>query len=440
MKETRLHRMARFPNEGMDAMQSMLAALAPLMIGIRRQAAPPLHFGAQRLHRMHVLVMGPHQPSQPASPSDDLEQVLPRLNRWPAEAKARPILGEILRGEKGEWYERMGNRIRPLRQLASGPNGEVLEVPGRSALDGEPASADADATEEREEHDEPHAAPADAREAAQPQRPAPSGTAFRRLLAQPGTWRVLPFGSFKLLLASQLSHPARLRDSHRIPCHLEVFEALALQRVDALARAILGETAGPTDLQPLTPALVAQLELAELLPAPTRVPPFSPEQGSVRPGQRFFRLTIANDPTASAAPAQAANAATGDPLTSTPAETPGPAVSPRTTSIPVPLLQPWEFCRSREEAITRVIESDSAWARITRPLRRMIHRAAFRRWQLLLSGRSADEQLWSVPPPRAWFGDPWLREWARQTLELGGYDSAVLLSEWEIFWARKMRP
>src|SRR5688572_1262177 len=109
MNDTRLRRMGRLPSEGMDAMQSMLAALAPLMIGIRRQATPPLRFGAQRLHRMHVLVMGPHQSFEAPSPSDDLEQVLPRLNRWPAEAKARPILGEILRGEKGEWFERIGN-------------------------------------------------------------------------------------------------------------------------------------------------------------------------------------------------------------------------------------------------------------------------------------------------------------------------------------------
>jgi hypothetical protein len=37
-------------------------------------------------------------------------------------------------------------------------------------------------------------------------------------------------------------------------------------------------------------------------------------------------------------------------------------------------------------------------------------------------------------------GDAWLRDWARQTLELGGYDSVVMLPEWEIFWARKLSP
>lgn len=415
-------------------MQSMLAALAPLMIGIRRQATPPLRFGAQRLHRMHVLVMGPHQAFEAPSPSDDLEQVLPRLNRWPAEAKARPILGEILRGEKGEWYERIGNRIRPLRQLVSGPNGEVLEVPSDYvAENGREQAADTEVREESAVEEEP-----EAREGAQ--RGASMTTGFRRLIAEPGTWRVLPFGCFKLLLASQLSFPSRLRDSHRVPCHLEVFEAIMPQRIDALARAILGEAAGPTDLQPLTPALVAQLGLAQLLPAPVRVPPFSPEQGLVRPGQRFFRLVVANDPTAPPPATAGASAAVPNSQNeTTSAQTPGPGTSARATAIPVHLLQPWEFCRSREEAIALLLQSDSWWARMTRPLRRMLHRGALRRWQLFLSGRSTDEQLWSLPPPRAWLGDAWLREWARYTLEAGGYDSAVMLPEWEIFWSRKTR-
>src|SRR5262245_29687931 len=129
MNDTRLHRLNGFPNDGMDAMRSMFAALAPLMVGIRRQPAPPLRFGAQRLHRMHVLVMQPQHEFETRSRADDLDQVLPRLDCWPTEAQARPVLGEILRGEQGDWYERIGNRIRPLRQLAAGPNGEVLEVP-----------------------------------------------------------------------------------------------------------------------------------------------------------------------------------------------------------------------------------------------------------------------------------------------------------------------
>jgi len=250
-------------------------------------------------------------------------------------------------------------------------------------------------------------------------------TAFRRLLVTPGAWRVLHFGLFKPLLAPQLTHATRLRDSHRLPCHVEVFEAIAPQRIDALARAILGDTAGPTELQPLTPAVVAQLELAPLLPAPSRVPPFSPEQGTVRPGQRFFRLRIANDPTISST----ASAASTSVVAPEPETGPAPSTPTlsRTISIPVSLLRPWEFCRSREEAIALLLQAGSWWARCTRPLRRWFYRGAIRRWQLLLSGRSADEQLWCVPPPACWMGDAWLREWARHTLELGGYDSTAML-------------
>lgn len=436
MKDTRLRKMGRIPNEGMDAMQNMLAALAPLIIGIRRQAAPPLRFGTQRLHRMHVLVMGAQPPVETSTPSDDLEQVLPQLHRWPAEAKARPILGEILRGEQGEWFERLGNRIRPLKQLASGPNGEVLEVPDNYA-----AESDASRTSEDDESEGP------AREVRTPRAeqqeatsPKPAASAFRRLIAEPGTWRVLPFGQFKPLLASQLAHPERLRDSHRIPCHLEIFEAITSQRVEVMARAILGDAAGPTDLQPLTSALIAQLELAQLVPAAPRIPAYVPEQGLVRPGQRFFHLTVASDPTAAPTTESASeNVSELERATeATTAQSSAPAPT-RSTTIPVQLLQPWEFCRTREEAIARLLECNSWWARSTRGFRRFFSRNSFRRWQLLLSGRNADEQLWCVPPPAEWLGDAWLQEWAGHTLELAGYDAKAMLPEWEIFWARKVR-
>jgi hypothetical protein len=433
MNDTRLHRLNGFTNDGMDAVRSMVAALAPLMVGIRRQPAPPLRFGAQRLHRMHVLVMQPQHEFETRSRADDMDQVLPRLDCWPTEAQARPVLGEILRGEQGDWYERIGNRIRPLRQLAAGPSGEVLEVP-KGYMFNRVASTQTTDEEPADEERQQEETIAEER-----LREGPAFTAFRSLVTGPGIWRVVPFGFFKSILAAQLSHPDRLRDSHRIPCHVEIFEAIAAQRIDALARAILGDSAGPTELQPLTPALVAQLELAQLLPAPSRVPPYSPEQGPVRPGQRFFRLRIANDPTAQA-PASNGSAASATQLNSIPSDGTQSATPSRVVSIPVQLLRPWEYCRSREEATALLLRGYSLWARLTRPLRRLIHRRAFRQWQLLLSGRSADEQLWSISPPRGWLGDPWLREWARHTLELGGYDSAVLLSEWEIFWGRKLRP
>ena len=60
-----------------------------------------------------------------------------------------------------------------------------------------------------------------------------------------------------------------------------------------------------------------------------------------------------------------------------------------------------------------------------------------KKWHALLSGKTADEQLWAVKPPRGAFADTRIRRWAEQTLQLGGYDVARMLVEWEIHWRRK---
>ena len=61
----------------------------------------------------------------------------------------------------------------------------------------------------------------------------------------------------------------------------------------------------------------------------------------------------------------------------------------------------------------------------------------FRKWRVLLCGRSFDEQLWEVRPPRGAPSHRIVRQWARTTLELAGYDATTMLLEWEIFWRRK---
>jgi len=55
----------------------------------------------------------------------------------------------------------------------------------------------------------------------------------------------------------------------------------------------------------------------------------------------------------------------------------------------------------------------------------------------LLGAKDLEEQLWAVRPPHGSVRDPSVREWARQTLDSAGYDSRVMLREWEIFWRRK---
>jgi len=111
------------------------------------------------------------------------------------------------------------------------------------------------------------------------------------------------------------------------------------------------------------------------------------------------------------------------------------------TTIPEQLIKPWEFQISREEALYDMLaaaSSRSAPLAFIRDLTdRFGHRQAWRKWQALLAGKSLDEQLWAVRPPRGLISGAAVRDWARQTLEQAGYDPRVMLAEWEIFWRRK---
>ena len=193
------------------------------------------------------------------------------------------------------------------------------------------------------------------------------------------------------------------------------------------------------ELQPLTPAVVAQLDSRRFRAGQRAAIHPGAGCGSARPavlpadgGQRSHGEFAATAVGASVSPSPAVATPNG--------KVPGHAAAPSAskTEIPALLLRPWEFRRTRDETIAGLRRASSWVARLTRPLRRLCYHAEFRKWQLLLSGRSAEEQLWGVPPPRGWLGDPWLRDWARHTLELGGYDSNVLLAEWEVFWGRKV--
>jgi hypothetical protein len=74
-------------------------------------------------------------------------------------------------------------------------------------------------------------------------------------------------------------------------------------------------------------------------------------------------------------------------------------------------------------------------------LRRLLHCLAFRRelrrWQVLLSGKSVDEQVSSVRPPRGGLMHPLVQLWTKNAIELAGYDPRKMLTEWQVFWRRK---
>jgi len=64
-------------------------------------------------------------------------------------------------------------------------------------------------------------------------------------------------------------------------------------------------------------------------------------------------------------------------------------------------------------------------------------RREFRKWQVLLNGKSADEQLWAVRPPRGGLTHRFVLAWVESAMELGGYDPRNMLTEWQVFWKRK---
>jgi len=115
------------------------------------------------------------------------------------------------------------------------------------------------------------------------------------------------------------------------------------------------------------------------------------------------------------------------------------------TAIPEQWIKPWEFQISREEALydmRAAAFSRGGLLAFIRSLtnwfgRRAALREAWRKWQALLAGKSLDEQLWAVRPPRGTIGRPAVRDWALRTLERAGYDTRVMLVEWEIYWRRK---
>jgi len=372
-------------------------------VAIQRETAPPVCFGQSRLQRMRVIFVEPEQASGIREVAGEPAfEVLPRLPARPHHRALQPRLvnGEILRGENDELYERIGNRIRRLRVLAAGPNGEVIDI-ARS----EPPA------------EQPPAQPND-----KPPPVTDLSASFRRLLPEPGQWRVVPFGAFSQVLAPQLTHPERLRESHRLPCHAEVFEVTAPQQAEQLATAILGQKAAG-QLQLLTPAVIAQLQLGALLPPP-RLRSAQRAPGMLLPGDRLFHLRLANDPTA------------GEPEPS-----PDESAPSLKTSIPDRFAKPWEFQLSREEALYDLSRAATWIGSLGNKLRRLVHCFAFqrelRKWQILLSGKTADEQLWSVRPPHDGLTHRFVHAWAERALQLAGYDPRNMLTEWQVFWRRK---
>jgi hypothetical protein len=269
-------------------------------------------------------------------------------------------------------------------------------------------------------------------------RPAPTHhggyLASRRLFPEPGHECIVSWEHVGSLLAGQLAHPERLHPSHRLRCRAQVYEATAPHRIEELAAAMLGDPTLGAELHPLTDILAARLGLTVILPARLAAQaPRRNEPGVVIPGDRLVRISIADDPSADEPPPSALPEASG-------LRGPLPGEAGHRSTIPGRYLRPWELRRSREDAVydMRVLAHYSWLRRLLRWLHGpRLSRAELLRWEVMLSGKSIEDQLWSVRPPLAGLTHPRVRGWVQAALTSAGYDPGVMMTEWEIYWRRK---
>jgi hypothetical protein len=441
------------------------------LVATQRPLPPPSLQRGNSLQQMAVMLLEKGEPAA-FDPSDlvigPLPEAVPPMP--PALPTSRPmplyprrVQGEILCDEAGRLYERIGRQLRSLHRLASGPHGEVLDLAPpvqaklrpHSPVAERPMGHDKQSSagpppvdgHDQEEPNAPNRSTVVSPPMAAPAVPAPP-LAHRKLFPDPGQWRVLQWGDFKRVLAPQLAHPEGLRDTHQLPCYVQVYEALTPQPLESLATTALGDPRGVSQLLPLTDAMARKLGLAALPQRRPQVPPHMRRESDViLPHDRVFRLQLAHDPTMreglrdSRRPQPAPEPV--EPHTSAVNTDATPAVNclGLKAAVPERFLKPWEFQLGREEVLFDMHVSAARRRGLSSLLRWLIGRAGgrreFRKWQLLLCGKSLEEQLWAIRPPKGGLSHPGVREWAQMTLELAGYNPHAMLLEWEIFWRRK---
>ena len=401
------------------------AGLNQLLLAIGRAMSPPEVHMRTTFQPMRIIVVQPDLASNVDRAAEwgcETPQLLPlAVHSAQNSTRQRIIQGEILSDESGRLYEKLGRQVRPVHQLASGPAGELIEVipADRNNLRVVPPSSAAIETPKvvTTQTFENHAETA----------------RHRKLFNEPGQWRIVTWGDFKEILASQLAHPDRLRDTYRLPCYVQVVETNCDVKIDELAAEFSTKDARPKPLYFLTDEIAARLELTSLLP-PLPVRTTSARAANVLLAhERVFRLLVANDPTIDVGSFKKQEPRATSDLSSSKKEV------TLKTSVPISFVKDWEFKISREEALYDLSDRSlfTGLRKFTRKLRVLKRRSEFRKWQVLIAGKSPDDQLWSVRPPESMLDHTIVREWVKKTLDLGGYDSNLMLREWEIFWRRK---
>jgi len=348
----------------------------------------------------------------------------------------RPVRGEVVGDNHGRLFERVHGRVRLLDRIIRGPAGELLELVPAPRFSAKPLQTSDEVLDAEIEAE----TPSESARAAESEGPSCQRRGARALFVEPGLRRVVRLGEFRGLLATQLAHPEHLRESHQLPCFVQLLEATSPKAVEAFRAEI--ERADELRTEPLTKGAAQVLGLG---PALARLPrvmrPARREPGSVLPGDRFFTLRIAEDPTE-----KTANTSTATEQASAVA-VPAPGVAISNTqaalrrTIPEQFSKPWDFQFTREQALYEMnVASTFAGplSRLWRGVKRLLAgRRGLRKWQAMLYSKSLDQQLWGVRPPGGSLDRPAVREWARRMLELAKYDPSEMLLEWEIFWRRK---
>ena len=296
-----------------------------ILVAVNSEILPPIFHRETVLQRMRVVSVPPDQ-------RDDLEPAnqLPNVFKRPLPPMPRPqapilqrvrlVRGEILHDNEGRMYEKSGTNIRPLQQLVSGPQGQVFELfssaaPGRDLQGSEthiyPQSFESEQSTENKHQTEQTSDASDALPLSSPRSPKRDerehltiaqarghslAAPYRKLFPDPGLQRLVRFGDFKSLLTPQLRQPERLRDSHWIPCYLQVYEACVPQQLDSLTAA-LGDPNLARQFQFLSDALARRLGLAQLVKRTSPISPGMRRPGDILPNERVFRLQVESDPT-----------------------------------------------------------------------------------------------------------------------------------------------
>jgi hypothetical protein len=418
------------------------------LVALQEELQLPTHYGLAGTHRLRIIrieqsAMLPDPRALPPQPEPS------ELEGWLDGQRVHlRSVSAAMTNEAGNVYEVHGQHLRPLGALVSDEHGRIFEVqPAREVPPaatepprvsaGEPEQIRLASTTDNSYHLETPSRPTHPQGI--PTQPSPT---YRTIVAAPGLYLQLPWAHVKNELAPHLKHPEKLRDHDVLECHAQIYEAQQTLPAAQLATLALGDAAFASQLHPLTQAKAQMLGAPQLFKPPRE--PFETPATSrqIYTGQRVYRLWPVFDPTIER-----------DDTSGRPSVASAEKAATLRTQIPQQYLHPLQFRVSREEVLYDMqgvlgtlppqAKALARWILIY-PLRLLkvflsvlASTRRLKKWRVMLGGKSLDQQLWTVTPPRGFSYHPTVRRWADETLRQAGYDPARMRVEWEIFWRRK---